>query len=94
MLLDSVTEISDKNAATIAEQLRNVTNADIALVVLGTTNSGQDLYGEDTGKSAIAVATASHTITRPYSIGGISEQAQIWIIVRALDLVRRALLTS
>jgi nicotinamide-nucleotide amidase len=90
MLLDSVTEISEQNATTIAEQFRNVTAADIALAVLGTTNSGQDLYGEDTGRCAIGVATATHTLTRPYSIGGISEQAQTWIIIRALDLVRRA----
>lgn len=90
MLLDSVTEISEQNATTIAEQFRNVTSADISLAVLGTTNSGQDLYGDDTGQCAIGVATGAHTLTRPYSIGGISEQAQTWIIIRALDLVRRA----
>jgi nicotinamide-nucleotide amidase len=94
MLLDNVTEISEKNAATIAEQSRNVTSADIAVAVLGTTNSGQDMYSEDTGESAMAVASASGTITRAYTIGGISEQAQTWIITRALDLVRRAALKS
>ena len=90
MLLDSVTELTEKNAATIAEQFRNVTGADVAVAVLGTTNSGQDMYAEDTGQSAMAVATASGTIARAYSIGGIGEQAQTWIIIRALDLVRRA----
>lgn len=94
MLLDSVTEISEQNAKTIAEQFRNVTGADIALAVLGTTNSGQDLYGEDTGQSAIGVATTANAIARPYSIGGISEQAQTWIIIRALDLVRRIVLKA
>lgn len=94
MLLDSVTEISEQNAKTIAEQFRNVTGADIALAVLGTTNSGQDLYGEDTGQSAIGVATTTSAMARPYSIGGISEQAQTWIIIRALDLVRRAVLKA
>ncbi len=90
MLLDNVTELSEKNAATIAEQFRNVTGADVALAVLGTTNSGQDMYSDDTGQSAMAVATTSGTLTRAYSIGGISEQAQTWIVIRALDLVRRA----
>jgi nicotinamide-nucleotide amidase len=94
MLLDSVTELSEKNAATLAEQFRNVTGADIALAVLGTTNSGQDMYAEDTGRCAMAVATASETITRAYSIGGISDQAQTWIVTRALDLVRRAALKA
>lgn len=92
MLLDNVTELSEQNAATIAEQFRNVTGADLALAVLGTTNSGQDMYAEDTGRCAMAVATAAGTLTRAYSIGGISEQAQTWIIIRALDLVRRAAL--
>jgi nicotinamide-nucleotide amidase len=90
MLLDNVTELSEKNAATIAEQFRNVTGADVALAVLGTTNSGQDMYSDDPGQSAMAVATTSGTLTRAYSIGGISEQAQTWIVIRALDLVRRA----
>ncbi|MBI5032363.1 MAG: CinA family nicotinamide mononucleotide deamidase-related protein [Chloroflexi bacterium] len=92
MLLDNVTELTEENAATIAQQFRNVTNADIALAVLGTTNSGQDMYAEDTGQSAIGVATASDTIHRAYTIGGISDQAQTWIAIRALDLVRRAAL--
>ncbi|MEW5717178.1 MAG: CinA family nicotinamide mononucleotide deamidase-related protein [Chloroflexota bacterium] len=90
MLLDNVTEISEKNAGTIAEQFRNVTSADIAIAVLGTTNSGQDMYAEDTGKSAMAVATATETIARIYPVGGISDYSQTWIITRALDLVRRA----
>jgi nicotinamide-nucleotide amidase len=92
MLLDSVTEASEKNAATVAEQFRSVSGADVALAVLGTTNSGQDMYSEDTGKSAIGVATAGETVARGYSIGGIGEQAQTWVIIRALDLVRRAAL--
>ncbi len=94
MLLDNVTELSEKNAGTIAEQFRNVTSADIAIAVLGTTNSGQDMYAEDTGKSAMAVATAAGTITRAYPVGGISDYSQTWIITRALDLVRRAALKT
>jgi nicotinamide-nucleotide amidase len=90
MLLDNVTELSEENAATIAQQFRNVTGADVALVVLGTTGSAQDMYSEDTGKSVIGVATSNQTTTRAYSIGGISDQAQTWTMTRALDLVRRA----
>ncbi len=92
MLLDTVTEMTEKNAATIAEQLRNVTGADIGLAVLGTTQSGQDMYSEDTGQSAMAVATAQGTRSHAYTIGGIGEQAQTWIIIRALELIRRAAL--
>lgn len=90
MLLDNVTELTEQNAATMAQQFRNVTGADIALVVLGTTDPNQDMYAEDTGRSVMAVVTASETITRAYPIGGIREYPQTWIIIRALDLVRRA----
>ncbi len=90
MLLDNVTELTEANAATIAQQFRNVTSADVAVAVLGTTNSAQDMYSEDTGQSVIAVATKDETLTRHYAIGGISDQSQTWIIIRALDLVRRA----
>jgi nicotinamide-nucleotide amidase len=92
ILLDNVTELTEQNAATIAEQFRNVTGADIALAVLGTTNPAQNMYSEDTGRSVIAVATTSGTTRRAYSVGGISEYAQTWIVLRSLDLVRRAAL--
>ncbi len=94
MLLDNVVELSEKNAANIAEQFRAMSGADIALAVLGTTNSGQDMYSEDTGQTTIAIATAAGTVSRAYSIGGIGEQAQTWVIIRALDLVRRAALPA
>jgi nicotinamide-nucleotide amidase len=92
MLLDDVADISEKNAAIIAQQFRNVSNADLAVAVLGTTNTSHDMYSADTGESAIAVVSASRTLTRSYTIGGISEQALTWIIVRALDLIRQAAL--
>ena len=94
MLLDNVTELTEENAASIAQQFRNVTGADVALAVLGTTGPAQDMYGEDTGTSVIAVATAEGTIHRAHSVGGINEQAQMWVITRALDLVRRAILKA
>jgi len=89
MLLDNVTELTEENASTIAQQFRNVTGSDIALAVLGTTGSGQDMYSADTGRTIIAVATEQKTIHRAYTVGGISDQAQTWVIMRALDLVRR-----
>jgi nicotinamide-nucleotide amidase len=94
MLLDNVAELTEENASTIAQQFRNVTGADIALAVLGTTGSAQDMYSEDTGRSVIAVATTQGTLQRAHSVGGISEQAQMWVTTRALDLVRRAVLKT
>lgn len=94
MLLDNVTELTEENAASIAQQFRNVTGADIALAVLGTTNSAQEMYAEDTGQSVIAVATAAETTQRAQAIGGISEQSQTWVLIHALDVVRRAVLKA
>lgn len=91
-ILDSIPDIEEKTAAARAEELRRTTGAELALVVFGTTNSGEDMYTGDTGKSAMAVAAPDETIARVYSIGGIGEQAQTWVILRALDLVRRAVL--
>jgi nicotinamide-nucleotide amidase len=93
-ILDNVTEPSEENAARVAEALRTESGADAALVVLGTTSSGHDMYSEETGRTAIAVASARGTIHRAYTIGGIGEQSQSWIISRALDLVRRAALSE
>lgn len=92
VLLDNVTELTEKNAVSIAEQLLRESGADIALAILGTTQSGQDMYSEDTGQSAMAVATGKGTVSRAYTIGGIGEMAQTWVTVRALDLIRRAAL--
>lgn len=92
MLLDNVTEMTEENASTIAQQFRNVTGADIALAVLATTGSAQDMYGEDTGMSVVAVATAHAVSHREFTVGGISEQSQAWVTMRALDLVRRVTL--
>jgi nicotinamide-nucleotide amidase len=90
MILDNAAEITEKSAATIAEQFRNVTGAEIALAVLGTMSATHDLYGAETGNSAVAVATEKGTLQRAYTVGGIGEMAQTWMTVRALDLVRRA----
>ncbi|MBI3536412.1 MAG: CinA family protein, partial [Chloroflexi bacterium] len=89
MILDNVTEINEQNAATIAEQFRAVSGAEIALVVLGTNDADQTMYSERTGNSALAVAIEKQTRKMNYSVGGTSEQAQAWIIIRALDVVRR-----
>lgn len=94
MILDNIAEISGKNAATIAQQFRNVTGAEIALAVLGTMNAAHDLYGEETGKSAIAVTTEKDTVQRDYTVGGTGDLAQNWITIRALDMVRRVVIDS
>jgi nicotinamide-nucleotide amidase len=90
MILDSANEINEKNAALVAEQFRSVTGAEISVAVLGTTGEAEGMYAAETGRTAVAVATAQGTTTREFTIGGFSDQAQAWVTIRALDLVRRA----
>jgi nicotinamide-nucleotide amidase len=94
MLIDKVTELSEESAATIAQQYRNVTGAELSLAVLATMGTVQDMYSEDTGQSVIAVSSAGGTVSRRYVIGGLGDQAQTWVTMRALDLVRRVISKS
>ncbi len=89
MLLDNVSDLSEANAASIAEQLRAVSGAEIALTVLGSVEAEQSMYGAETGRTALAIAAERETIKRSHSVGGTTDQAQAWVVIRALDLVRR-----
>jgi nicotinamide-nucleotide amidase len=84
-------EVNEQTARAIAERLRAQTNADLALAVVSTMGD-QDMYLADTGKTAIALTTAEGTRTFAYPVGGMGELAQNWTAIRALDILRRALL--
>jgi nicotinamide-nucleotide amidase len=84
-------EVAEPTARAIAERLRAQTNADMALAVVSTMGD-QDMYLADTGKTAMALATAEGTRTFSYPVGGMGELAQNWTAIRALDILRRALL--
>ncbi len=91
-VLEDVYEVDEKTATEIAGHLRVETPADIALAVVSTREREHDMYGENTGETAVAVATAQATTTRAYTVGGLGELAVNWTLVRALDLLRRAML--
>jgi competence/damage-inducible protein CinA-like protein len=90
--LEGAASIDEPTAAAIANESRVKSEAEIALAVVSTMEAHEDLYGENTGKTAVAVATSDATSTRAYTVGGTGELAQNWTAVRALDLLRRALL--
>lgn len=93
MLLDRVDPIDEATAKMLADDFREKSETEIALAVVSTMEASEDLYGENTGRTAMAVATAATTTSRAYTVGGTGELAQNWTAVRALDLLRRALLT-
>lgn len=84
-------EVNAQNAARIAAALRAQTGADIALAVISTMGD-QDMYNADTGKTFIALVSDAKTRNYSYPVGGMGEQAQNWTAIRALDILRRALL--
>jgi competence/damage-inducible protein CinA-like protein len=84
-------EVTEENAAEAAASLRQATGADIAVAVVSTMGN-QDMYLADTGKTAIAIVSDLKTRSYLYPVGGMGESAQSWTTVRALDILRRALL--
>jgi nicotinamide-nucleotide amidase len=84
-------EVNDANAEQIANALRAASGADIAIAVVSTMGN-QDMYLADTGKTSIAITSDSKTRSYSYPVGGMGEMAQNWTTVRALDILRRALL--
>ena len=84
-------QVNEQSAELIAGTLRDQTNADIALAIVSTMGD-QDMYKADTGKTAIAIVSDSKTRSYNYPVGGMGEMAQNWTAVRALDILRRALL--
>ncbi len=91
-VLDQVDSIDEATALALANEFREKSEGDIALAVVSTMEASEDLYGENTGRTAMAVATAGPATSRAYTIGGTGELARNWTAVRALDLLRRALL--
>lgn len=87
-------QVTEEHARAIAADLLRDTDADMALAVVSTMGD-QDVYGTDTGRTAIALARADQTDrveTHMYFVGGMGEMAQMWTTIRALDVLRRALL--
>lgn len=86
-------QVNEPHALEMANALRGQTGADIALAVVSTMGN-QDMYLADTGKTVIAIASDAKTRTYTYPVGGMGEMAQNWTAVRALDILRRALLDN
>lgn len=84
-------QVTEAYAREIAETLRAQTNANIVLAVVSTMGD-QDMYKADTGKTYIALISDSKTSSYNYPVGGMGEMAQNWTAIRALDVLRRALL--
>jgi len=79
-------------ARSLAPMMRQHAQADLALVILGSTDVSEGLYEARTGLTFLALDDGHHVITRTLPYGGTSSLACRWIGNYALDLVRRWLL--
>ncbi len=93
-VLDRVDTIDEPSAQALAEVARKEPEAGLGLAVLSTVEGNADMYGQVTGRTSMAVSGASGGKAASYSIGGTGELAQGWTVMRALDLVRRVLLSE
>jgi nicotinamide-nucleotide amidase len=84
-------EVDEKHAQEAASTLRAASGADIAIAIVSSMGD-QDMYLADTGKTSIAIVSDAKTRSYSYPVGGMGEMAQQWTEVRALDILRRALM--
>ena len=78
--------------AAVADAVRAKYGVNIGLAVLGSYSAQEGPYGRASGNTCIGLATDTGTWTRDYAMGGQDEVAQIWVAMRALDILRRYLL--
>ncbi|MGE5140918.1 MAG: molybdopterin-binding protein, partial [Rudaea sp.] len=93
-VLERVDSIDEPAAQELADATRAESGASLGLAVLSTTEGNADMYGQETGRTAMAVSGSGGGKAASYSVGGTGELAQGWTLMRALDLVRRMLLSG
>lgn len=84
--------LSCEVAAEAARRMAKVYNASLGLAVLGTAGEDEDVYGQRTGWTCVALVGLTEPVLRQLTIGGSTRLSQVWISTRSLDLVRRAVL--
>jgi nicotinamide-nucleotide amidase len=81
--------VSQMASAEAALQLCDTYEGGWGLAVLGEAETAGDVYEDNTGRTFIALATPDATIVREYPFGGSGFLARRWVMMRALDLLRR-----
>lgn len=86
--------VSCAEAERWAQDAREAHGAAWALVVLGTAGANEGLYGEQRGETVVALALGERVHCKALGLGGADEHSLSWVRNRALDVVRRTLLTA
>ncbi len=81
--------VSEMVAAEAAANLIDTYEGGWGLAVLGSAPATGDVYDEHPGETYLALGTPSTTQVVHYPYGGSGELARRWIVLRALDVLRR-----
>jgi nicotinamide-nucleotide amidase len=87
--LDAFGWVSEMSAAEAAATLIDTYEGGWGLAVLGDLYASADVYGEETGETYVALGAPEATIVRHFPYGGAGALARRWVVLRALDLLRR-----
>ncbi len=81
--------VSEMSAAEAAATLIDTYEGGWGLAVLGDLHVSDDVYGEETGQTFVALGAPDVTIVRHFPYGGRGTLARNWVVLRSLDLLRR-----
>ena len=81
--------VSEMIAAEAAALLIDTYEGGWGLAVLGDLTCSDDVYGDETGQTFVALGTPDTTIVRRFPYGGSGFLARNWVTLRTLDLLRR-----
>lgn len=84
--------ISTEVAEALARRVREQSNVDIGLAIIGDVDPDVGPYSEHTGNTHIALGATDLTTSRHIQVGGTSEVARARATNSALELIRRYLL--
>jgi nicotinamide-nucleotide amidase len=86
--------LDEASAKMAVALLRDQSETDYALVVMGSMRPDQGFWAVDRGKTWVALATPEQTFTKHFPIGGSDEFSSSWLSVNSLDFLRKHLMTS
>ena len=81
--------VSEMSAAEAAATLIDTYEGGWGLALLGDLHVGDDVYGDETGQTFVALGAPDATIVQRFPYGGAGPLARRWVVLRALDLLRR-----
>jgi nicotinamide-nucleotide amidase len=81
--------VSEMSAAEAAATLIDTYEGGWGLAILGDLHVSGDVYGEETGQTFVALGAPHITIVQHFPYGGAGPLARRWVVLRALDLLRR-----